>query len=720
MLSIKYRITIFTLLTILGLGTFVPVLAFAAPLANNGKDWQYVNGNSWGWNYSPQTQINKDNVNNLEVKWLFPLGSKSLAPAGMQAIQGFSEGTTTPPVVRDGTVYVLSNWGRMYAVDANTGKQKWTHDYVIDMEDLRKKLPLAMGGIIHDHGFRYWEGGDALMAYGLACDFYGVNAKTGEKKFWVKDLCLDVPGNIGLYRPSLANSAVIGTYEKGRQFIVVFPSRIHDNVAQVAPRDSRHVTMGISMDAPNQVLWRVYSSPPQDQPVKDWAITECSSGYFRDIPCTEALAANRAGLEWDFAFPNQAIGWYGGVTANWGQPVVDEDTGLMYTQTGNQGPYSNMTLAPGPRLFGSTIMAIDLIAGKRVWWLQPFPHDPYDYDCNWSGLLTENPTLGKVYMYGCKEGRYFAIDAATGKPKLTVDVRKDQLARGQISTDPSKLVYEPDPRSYYDMREWNWISYPAKKVGEPGKFCTLPCEVYPFWHNGVFGTDRALDPVTQTYIQYEVAMQVTIQQEHSYNPGESNYKAGSLFTTKASPIANATLVARDVATGKVKWTWYYDYSSQRSAPVVTGGMVFAGFTDATMRFFDKDSGKMLREMILGAPIVVQTTIGQGSDGNSKIFVIMGTQRVMQPYYGLAPANEVPGTLVALGLSETTAQVKTTTVTTTSATTLTSTSATTVTTTAPAQTITTSGAETIGPITYAAIGVAVIAIIAAAVLVMRKK
>src|SRR3989337_2208947 len=118
MLSTKYRITIFSLLTILGLGTFVPVLAYAAPLANNGKDWQYVNGNSWGWNYSPQTQINKDNVDDLEIKWLFPMGSKALAPAGMRAIQGFAEGTTVPPVIRDGTVFVLSNWGRMYAVDA--------------------------------------------------------------------------------------------------------------------------------------------------------------------------------------------------------------------------------------------------------------------------------------------------------------------------------------------------------------------------------------------------------------------------------------------------------------------------------------------------------------------------------------------------------------------------------------------------------------------------
>ncbi len=716
--SSKYRLTLLSILALLSFSTVIPALAFAAPLAYNDKDWQYVNGNSWAWNYSPQTQINKNNAQNLEVKWIFPLGSKALAPAGMQAIQGFSEGTTTPPVVRDGTVYVKSSWGRIYALDASTGKQKWSNDYVINFTDIRKKIPIEFGGIIHEHGFRYWESGDSLITYGLACDFYGVEAKTGKTKFWVKDLCLDIPGNLGKYRPSLANSAVIGTYEKGRQFIVVLPSRIHSNVAQVAPYDSRHVTLGVSMDAPYSIVWRVFSSPPQDQPVKDWAIQECGIGYFRDIPCTEALAANRAGLEWDFALPGKPVGWYAGVTANWGQPVVDEDTGLMYTQTGNQGPYSNMTLAPGPRLFGSTIMAIDLNKGQRAWWLQPFPHDPYDYDCNWSGLLADNPTLGKVYVYGCKEGRYFAMDAATGKPKLVVDVRKDQYARGQISAEPSKMIYEPDPRSYYDMREWNWISYPAKNVGEPGKFCTLPCSVYPDWYNGIFATDRAYDPETQTYYLLEDAIQAIIQKEHSYFPGESNYAAGNLFTTIRPPNTNSTLVARDMATGKVKWTWFFPYSHQRAAPIISGGMVITGQTDGNLRFFDKETGKVLNEIVVGAPIVVQPTIGKDSNGNSKIFAVIGATRLAgAANFGLGGLSEVPGTLIALGLSSKTTAGTTNTVTSTSATTV----ATTVTTTAPAQTVTTTAtSETIGPVTYAAIGIAVVAIIAAAVLATRKK
>src|SRR5574340_145791 len=94
------KLSLLSILLILAFGTFAPTIAYAAPLANTDKDWQYVNGNSWGWNYSPETKINRDNVNNLEVKWIFPLEGRLQAS---QAIQAFvtNEGSTTPPIVRD-------------------------------------------------------------------------------------------------------------------------------------------------------------------------------------------------------------------------------------------------------------------------------------------------------------------------------------------------------------------------------------------------------------------------------------------------------------------------------------------------------------------------------------------------------------------------------------------------------------------------------------------
>src|SRR3989304_3512120 len=165
--SLKY---VLTALVILTFSTFLPTIAYAAPLANNGNDWQNINGNSWAQNYSPQTQINKNNVGNLEIKWLFPLGSKALASAAIQAI-GVSDGAGGPPVVRNGVVYVKTTYGRIYAIDAKTGKQQWGTDYTINITEVRKRLPLLSSSIgFGHHGFRYWESGDVILDQGIACD----------------------------------------------------------------------------------------------------------------------------------------------------------------------------------------------------------------------------------------------------------------------------------------------------------------------------------------------------------------------------------------------------------------------------------------------------------------------------------------------------------------------------------------------------------------------
>ncbi len=632
----RYRVFAQIMLTLLAFSVFIQPFGYAAPLATSAKDWQYVNGNSWGWNYSPETQINRSNVQNLEMRWVFPIGSKALAPAGLQAIP-LTEGSSAPPIVRNGVVYVTTNFLKTYAVDAKTGKQIWVHDYNINLDDIGKRLPIDVTGPRvgggHLHGFRYWEGGDALLLYGMACDFYGLDAKTGEAKIWVKDLCVNIPGNIYKYKlggiESLNGANNVGTYDKGRQFIFILSS---SSITRIPILGSRHVTMGVNMDT-QKILWRVFSTPPHDKLSKDWALEECDVGFFQTYPCRDVAERNRAGLEWDWAFPGELPSRWGGVGGNWGQPVIDEETGMLYTQTGNQSPYGNMSLTPGPRLYGSTIMAIDLVKGKRVWWLQPFPREPYDFDCNWSGVLADVPKLGRVYMKGCKEGRLYVLDAKTGKPHYVVDAIKEQIAWRQITSAAAKEPLQggvryhlTDPFSYSDLREWSSIA--------DGKYCKVPCSLYPYWFNGIFASDMSYDPETGTLYHYAAALQATVVSESPYVEGQI------LVDARILPALNTTIVARDVATGNVRWTYFYPSGMQRAHMVVTPELLFTGFPDGYLRFFDKDTGKLLREINVGSEITVGATTGQDSTGNQMIFVMVGTR-----------LNNIPGSLVAIGRSE---------------------------------------------------------------------
>src|SRR3990170_1904919 len=190
----RTNLSMLVILAVLTFGTVMPALVYAAPLGGNGKDWMYVNGNSWAWNYSPETQITKSNVQNLEVKWVFPVASKELAPAAIRSLT-LNEGVATPVLVRNGKIFFTTNWLRTYALDAKTGKQLWINDYTINATTLQQRLPLKIGSV-HLHAIRYWEAEEAVLVNGMACDFYALDANTGQQKFRIEDLCLNVPGTI--------------------------------------------------------------------------------------------------------------------------------------------------------------------------------------------------------------------------------------------------------------------------------------------------------------------------------------------------------------------------------------------------------------------------------------------------------------------------------------------------------------------------------------------
>ncbi|MCL4436536.1 MAG: PQQ-binding-like beta-propeller repeat protein [Thaumarchaeota archaeon] len=731
--SSKSRLTLLSVLAILSFSTFAATFAYAAPQATTAKDWQFPDGNSWAWNYSPETSINKNTAGNLEVKWIFPLEGKAAAGSSMAYIQSQNggEGSTTPPIVVGGNVFVTTNYMRTYSINAQTGKLNWKYDYSVNLTDVQKRLPVTLSTPPHMHGFRYWAAGNALVINGLDCGIYGIDATTGKKSFAVTDLCKDIPGNLYNYYRNAGYSAVtsqasVGIWDKGNQFIVVLPGGMHSTIYA---GDARHVTLGVDITT-KQIKWRVFSYPPQDAPTKDWALQECNIGFFKGtIPCSEVAAKAPGNLEWDWAQPNEKPNIYGGVTANWGQSIVDEDTGILYTQTGNQGPYTYVGTTPGPRLYGSTIMAIDMSQGKRIWWSQPFPRDPYDYDCNWSGILADIPTLGKVYMKGCKEGRLNVMDAKTGKSVWMKDVTEDMVKIGSITQaalkEPNQggiRYHWTDVYSTYDMREM--------KSPDNSNYCGRPCPVFPAWSNGIFGTDMTYNPDSNTLFHYAIGLQTQILNSPAPVVGQS------VSQTKGFPVLNATIMARDASTGNIKWTYFYG-DQQRASMLTTPDLLITGFSDGHLRVFDQGTGKILNDVNVGSDMHVGITTGQDSTGNQLIFTILGSgpgQTAIRPV--------TSGTVVAIGLSKATAQTQvstvTTTQTTTQSTTVTSTSAsistvtttaqaqtTTVTSSAPAQTTTvvSSVTQTSGlpsEVTYAAIAVAVIAVIAAAVLVMRKK
>jgi len=83
-----------------------------AVLRNSGKtgdDWLTYGLTPGETRFSPLKQIDTTNVNRLGLAWSYELGSGG----------GGQEAT---PLVSNGTVYGITNWSVVFAVDALTGK----------------------------------------------------------------------------------------------------------------------------------------------------------------------------------------------------------------------------------------------------------------------------------------------------------------------------------------------------------------------------------------------------------------------------------------------------------------------------------------------------------------------------------------------------------------------------------------------------------------------
>ena len=68
--------------------------------------------------FSPLSQINTDNVEQLSLAWYFETGTR--------------RGLEASPIVVDGRMYTSGPWGVVFALDAKTGQQLWFYDPKVD------------------------------------------------------------------------------------------------------------------------------------------------------------------------------------------------------------------------------------------------------------------------------------------------------------------------------------------------------------------------------------------------------------------------------------------------------------------------------------------------------------------------------------------------------------------------------------------------------------
>ena len=84
-------------------------------LINSAKDpanWMTYSGRYSGWRYSGLDRINRENVKNLKMKWVYQMSTSHVE---------------TTPLVVDGVMYFTEPPSNVVAVDAETGREYWRY-----------------------------------------------------------------------------------------------------------------------------------------------------------------------------------------------------------------------------------------------------------------------------------------------------------------------------------------------------------------------------------------------------------------------------------------------------------------------------------------------------------------------------------------------------------------------------------------------------------------
>jgi quinohemoprotein ethanol dehydrogenase len=325
--------------------------------ADAGDDWLTYGLTQAETRYSALSQINTGNVSQLGLAWSYVLG-----PGG-----GNQE---TTPLVWNGTLYGITNWSVVFALDVRTGKEKWRWDPEVNQDAVRSKICC---GVVN-RGIAIFQG--LVIAPVIDGRLQAHDAETG-RVIW--------------------------------EARVAFPQ--DQQTITMAPRIAKNkVIIGVSGgDKPTRGYFDAYDAMTGHRAWRFYTVPGDPSKPF------ENAAMKKAAETWDGA-------WWknGGGAAVWDGLAYDPEAELVYVGTGNAEPWPQKlrTTTGNDNLYVCSILAVHVESGELKWHYQVVPGDVWDYD-SVQHLMLANVTINgrarKVIMQANKDGFFYVLDRLTGQ-----------------------------------------------------------------------------------------------------------------------------------------------------------------------------------------------------------------------------------------------------------------------------------------------------------------
>jgi outer membrane protein assembly factor BamB len=589
------------------------------------------------WSYDNQTVINSQNVNQLQVKWTFPVPS---APPGQITS---AEGVMVTPLIYKGIIYGVTNWHRLYALNAENGDVIWYVDLPL-MDNyslyLQPSVPGPLGiPLGHYHSIflttELWNE-PLIWVVSNSYQVFALKATTGDIVVnfnpFISDRLTGISGSYGLYDEDTPNILV----DQQHGVLMFSPSVTEGDSAGRGFIEAWNITTTTP-----KFMWRTYIIPPQDGSDPDWSldsVMNMSHAYiFNGSAAIDLKTLPQAQLsqmlvgDWgNFGF-NGTRSFAGGSAAWGGAWAIDEQTGMAYIGTNAPGPDWNATYRPGPDLWSGSVLALNITSGKVIWGFQAIPHALGDLDCSWNVMLANETINGQstpVVYKGCKDGYIFALNALTGAMLWFLK--------------PPSIDYENvaplNPLNATQMDKVNWDGYPS----------TAPIVQNPA-DTGALESDLAFDPVKNLVF----AATYNDPKNFTYSdvgPPKTPENATAwefswgvrILTIQPVQTQNTTIYAIDAANGQIRWSYTIQNTPYRGGLTVSGGVVYVSTLDGTLRMLDEDTGRLLSSKVIGGSLLEQPSLGDDANGAMTLVLTdMGSSRWGPPFPGFIEALAIP-------------------------------------------------------------------------------
>ncbi|MEO7119860.1 MAG: PQQ-binding-like beta-propeller repeat protein, partial [Ginsengibacter sp.] len=384
------------------------------------KSWSVYGGTKDALHYSSLTEVDTNNVNQLQIAWVYHTGDADTL---------FHTQIQCNPIIIDSIMFATTPKMKLFAVNAASGKQKWLFDPAVFISpDTNAQAKLSNIFSNTGRGVTYWTNGrDKRIFYTAGYYLICVNADDGKPvKTFGTDGYIDLHNDLERDVKNLfITSNTPGIIYKN---LLITGSRVAED-ATAAPGDVRAYDV-----ITGKLQWSFHTIPHPGE-----------FGY-------------------DSYEDKNAWQHLGGAN-NWAGMSLDEDKGIVFVPTGSVSFdfYGGKRL--GDDLFANCVLALDAATGKRIWHFQTIHHDMWDRDLPAAPLLVTITKDGKkidALAQTTKSGFIFLFDRKTGSPiypvnEIPVPTQSELIGEKPSATQPVPSLPKPFARQILAEKDLNNI-----------------------------------------------------------------------------------------------------------------------------------------------------------------------------------------------------------------------------------------------------------------------